>query len=152
MLHCSFTFGVCCVCIPKKFVFVPQAAAAGWGEQRAEVMRPLSSSKHRETRGGEDNNISFPGLNALIVLLPQYENWLKQSLELHLFLSFSRKRGSCKMRQRPCLTGCRTRQSPARRWLTSWAMSATRARRRRSPLRRWGWLPMYKTNSYLFTK
>lgn len=42
-------------------VCVSQAAAAGRGEQRAEVVRSLSQSEHRETRGGERKNISSPG-------------------------------------------------------------------------------------------
>ena len=44
---------------------VSQAAAAGWGKQRAEVVCPLSSSKHRETRRGESNDISSPASSCL---------------------------------------------------------------------------------------
>lgn len=40
------------------FVFVPQAAADGRGEQRAAVLCPLSTSEHRATRGGESTNFS----------------------------------------------------------------------------------------------
>lgn len=139
-LHCGSVWSALCTCIWRVFSFVPQTAAAGWGEQWAEVVRSLSPSKHRTIRGGEANQVGFfPSF----YLPTWWTHWIIRKCRYppHAPLCscfFSRRRGSCRMKRRPCQTGWATRASPVRRWPTSWAMSATRTRRRRRPHKRWG--------------
>lgn len=56
------------VCTFDRSVLAPQASADGRGEQRAEVLRSLSSSKHRETRGGDDIIVTLFCLFSFVLL------------------------------------------------------------------------------------